>query len=134
MTQNKEVHFDGCEGYRVITCYNVIKLDHDTLEVNGVSEELMASFLTEEEAVSFVSELDSGSHGPYYKIVPSQVIEIQLDEAYEGDRKRRAKSVYFNFAGKNRLIGKARDEQIEREVALSKLTDREKKLLGISNV
>lgn len=126
MTQNKEIHFEECVGYRVIPCYNVIKLDHDALEVNGISEMIVASFFTEEEASSF--EMGSDYH---CKVVPSQVIEIELDESYEGDRKRRARTVYFNFAGKNRLIGKARDEQIEREVALSKLTDREKKLLGI---
>ncbi len=129
MSQNKEIFFEECVGYRVIPCYNVIKLDHDTLEVNGVSEILIASFTSEEEAASFIT----GSNDPYCKIVPTQVIEIDLNEVYEGDRKRRTKNVYFNFAGKNRLIGKTRHEQIEREVALSKLTDREKKLLGISN-
>jgi hypothetical protein len=116
----KEIMFADCESFRVIPCYDV----HDATISAGMSDKYcLASFLSKEEADSFV--VDSDLH--YLKVVTSKVIEIQVYDPELQDNK----SIFFNFAGKNRLLEKHNDTKIEREAALSKLTDKEKKLLGL---
>lgn len=117
----KKIEYTDCHKFGVITCYDVHSVDSGDLEFPD--DTYVTSFFSEEEAINFVRSNSNRK----LTVTTSQVIEIKLREKHGNN----PKSVFFNFAGKNRVLEKINDERIEREAALAKLTDKEKKILGL---